>query len=135
MAGSTGELKETFVMGSSKPKVEESIESRIKNEILKKQKDSLNANSNDNIELFNIVINMAEKRDNPDSNYYYKGTASIRIYEHSTGQSKREFQEFGRCDISGDAQIDDNNVGLVNGISIDSSFTKHIKLFFSSNNK
>ena len=70
MVGSTGELKETFVKGSSKPKVEESIESRIKNEILKKQKDSLNANSNDNIELFNIVINMAEKRDNSDSNYY-----------------------------------------------------------------
>ena len=114
MAGSTGELKETFVKGSSKPKVKESIESRIKNEILKKQKDSLNANSNDNIELFNIVINMA----------------SVRIYEHSAGKSKREYQEFGRCDISGDAQIDENNVELVNGISIYSGIPKHLKIFF-----
>ena len=56
-----GEKEKSFEKGSSKPEIQESIESRIRNEILRKQKNRLNVKSIDKIELVNVIIEIIMK--------------------------------------------------------------------------
>ena len=83
-----GEKEKSFEKGSSKPEIQESLESRIRNEILRKQKNRLNAKSIDKIELVNVIIETVNKCNNPNSNYYYEGSATVREYFPSPLRSK-----------------------------------------------
>ena len=122
-----GEKEKPFVKGSSKPKEDETLESRIKKEIYAKQKYCINEKSIYREKISDVVISQAKKCDNPNSNYRYKGTATVRIYK-SDEDKNQEYQEFRLCNISGYAQVDENNVVLIGDISIDSGLPKHIKV-------
>ena len=125
----SSEIEKNFVKGSSKPKEEETIESMIKKEILKKTDIRLRAEFISNAELINVVIIEAKKCNNPDSNYCYKGTATVKIYKSSVRGEKAEYQEFSACNISGYALIDEKNFELVGGTSVDSGLLNNIKFF------
>lgn len=123
------EIEKPFVKGSSKPNEEETIESRIKKEIFKKKNIRIGSKYITNIELINVVIEEAKKCNNPDSNYYYKGTATAKIHKTSEEGEKAEYQEFTACNISGYALIDENHLELVGGTSIDSGLPNNINFF------
>lgn len=123
-----GEKEKSFEKGSSKPEIQESFESRIRNEILRKQKNRLNAKSIDKIELVNVIIEIVNKCNNPNSNYYYEGSATVREYFPSEVSEKLDYQDKTACKISGYAKIEENNVELIDDVSIDFGLLKQRNL-------
>ena len=123
-----GEKEKSFEKGSSKPEIQESLESRIRNEILRKQKNRLNVKSIDKIELVNVIIETVNKCNNPNSNYYYEGSATVREYFPSEVSEKLDYQDKTACKISGYAKIEENNVELIDDVSIDFGLLKQRNL-------
>jgi len=117
---------EKFIKGSSKPKQEQTIENRIKEEVLRKQELRLDGSLINGAKISNLEIKKATPCDNPDSNYMYKGCGTIKIAKFVGGSDKPDYQEFPNCDISGFALIEDKEVKLINKTSIDSGLLKQL---------
>ena len=125
----SSEVEKPFKKGSSKPNVEETIESRIRKEILKKQNIRFGSKLIPNAEFINVFIEEAKECSNPDSNYCYKGTATVKIWKSTVGEEKLDYKEFSACRISGYALINTNNLELVCGTSVDSGLPQNTNLF------
>ena len=108
-----------FIKGSSRPKQEDTIESKIRKEILTKQELRLDGMYIHDAQISNVVVEEAKPSQSPDCNYY-KGHGTIRLFKPADDNGKRDYQEYPECKISGFAQIDKEKVTLVNGTSIDS---------------
>lgn len=113
-----------FIKGSSRPKQKETIESKIRKEILTKQELRLDGMYIHDAQISNVVVEEAKPSQSPDCNYYYKGRGTIRIFKPANDNGKRDYQEYPESKISGYAQIDKEKVTLINGTSIDSGIPR-----------